>query len=83
MMNLCRSGHAHELHYELMIVFTQFLTDDDLKNIRDTFLSMDDDNTGTIEVEELRGAFEAIKKQYENEKRKSEIASTEENMKRL
>jgi len=27
MMNLGRSCNAHELHYELMIVFTQFLND--------------------------------------------------------
>lgn len=62
MMNLGRSGNAHELHYELLVLFTQFLNDKDLKDIRETFLSMDEDNTGTIEVEELRDAFESIKK---------------------
>lgn len=77
MMNLGRSGNAHELHYELLKVFTQFLDENkDLRDIRETFLSMDDDNTGAIEIEELRGAFEEIKKQYENEKSKSEVGSS-------
>ena len=61
MMSLSRSGSAHELHYQLVIVFTQFLSDKDLKDIRETFLSMDEDNTGTIEVDELRDAFKQIK----------------------
>jgi len=83
MMNLGRSCSAHELHYELVIVFTQFLNDTDLQHIRETFLSMDEDHTGSIEIEELRDAFEQIKKRYEDEKAKSAIGVDPENQRKL
>lgn len=60
MMNLRRSCNAHELHYEMLILFSQLLTDNEIRDIRETFLSMDEDHTGTIEVEELREAFQTI-----------------------
>jgi len=72
MMNIGNSKQAHELHYEMLILFTQFLDDREIMDIRETFLSMDEDNTGTIEVDELKQAFNKIKKQYESEKATTE-----------
>ena len=83
MMNLGRSSNANELHYEMLILFTQFLDDGDIMDIRETFLSMDEDNTGTIEVEELKEAFNKIKKDYEKNKAKSELEQSEETMKEI
>jgi Ca2+-binding EF-hand superfamily protein len=72
MMNIGRSSNANELHYEMLILFTQFLDDRDIMDIRETFLSMDHDNTGTIEIDELKEAFNKIKKQYDENKEKSD-----------
>lgn len=68
MMNLGRSKNANELHYEILILFTQFLDNRDIMDIQETFLSMDEDNTGTIEVDELKEAFNKIKKEYDENK---------------
>jgi calcium-dependent protein kinase len=45
--------------YELLVLFCQFLNDDDIKAIRETFEFMDDDESGTIEIEELEKAFKS------------------------
>ena len=73
MMNIGRSSNANELHYEMLILFTQFLEDHDIMDIRETFLSMDHDNTGTIEIDELKEAFNKIKKRYDENKAKNEF----------
>ena len=72
MMNIGRSTNANELHYEMLILFTQFLDDRDIMDIRETFLSMDHDNGGTIEIDELKLAFNKLKKQHDENKAKCE-----------
>ena len=79
MMNIGRSNNANELHYELLILFTQFLHDRDIMDIRETFLSMDHDNTGTIEIDELKEAFNKMKKNYDESKSKCETDNCNEN----
>ena len=41
----------------MLVLFTQFLDDEDIKPIRETFQSIDIDNGGTIEVDELIKAY--------------------------
>ena len=57
LMDLKCSRQAHELHYETLIIFTQILDSDETKLIRETFQALDSDNGGTIEVAELRTAY--------------------------
>ena len=44
----------------MLVHFTQFLNDSDTKAIRETFQHMDADFSGSIEIEELREAYEFI-----------------------
>ena len=37
MFNLSGGQTAHELHFELLMLFTQFLEDKDIRDIRETF----------------------------------------------
>jgi len=57
MLNLKACKETVQLHYELLTLMVQFLKDDDLKHIEQTFMSMDQDNSGTIDHEELRNAY--------------------------
>jgi Ca2+-binding EF-hand superfamily protein len=41
----------------MLVIFTQFLDDEDIKAIRETFQAIDIDNGGTIEVDELLEAY--------------------------
>mmetsp|Transcript_17233 Transcript_17233/g.29021 ORF Transcript_17233/g.29021 Transcript_17233/m.29021 type:complete len:175 (+) Transcript_17233:547-1071(+) len=60
--NLRECYKPHYLHYEMLNIFTQFLDDSDVKAIRETFQSLDQDNSGSIEIDELRHAYEKINK---------------------
>lgn len=60
--NLHACAEVTRLHYEFLIMFTQFLDDKDMQRIRETFQSMDDDNSGTIEVSELKSVYEHFNK---------------------
>ena len=60
--------NTHELHFTLLKVFIQFLSDNETEQIRETFQSIDEDHSGTIDVQELTEAFLEPKKQYEKEK---------------
>lgn len=55
--NLHSCNSLTELHYELLLIFTMFLNDKDIDMIRETFQSLDDDNSGTIEIDELRDCY--------------------------
>jgi len=58
MLNLRRCNRPHRLHFEMLSIFIKSaLEDKDIKPIRDCFSWMDEDNTGTVEIEELRKAF--------------------------
>ena len=61
LMNLHGCHHAHELHFQLLIVFTQFLVDKEIREIRETFQSIDTDYSGDMDVEELMKDFEELK----------------------
>jgi Ca2+-binding EF-hand superfamily protein len=41
----------------MLPLFTQFLDDSELRAIRETFLYIDEDDSGFIEIDELRDAF--------------------------
>lgn len=45
----------------MLNLFTQFLDDEDINAIRETFQAMDEDNSGLIEIEELEKAFDYFK----------------------
>lgn len=60
MFNLRGNVKPCDLHYELLPLFTQFLDDDDIKAIRETFQHMDQFNSGVVEVEALRQAFKKL-----------------------
>ena len=57
LMNLhsCRTGS--KLLCELLSVFAQFLDGNDVQDIRETFQTLDSDNNGVIDTEELRVAY--------------------------
>ena len=46
----------------MLVVFCQFLNDDVIKAIKETFYFMDEDMSGSIEIEELKKAFDEIQK---------------------
>jgi Ca2+-binding EF-hand superfamily protein len=46
----------------MLVVFCQFLNDDEIKAIKETFYFMDEDMSGSIEIEELKKAFDEIQK---------------------
>ena len=56
-MNLRGCKEPCRLQYEMLVLFTQFLNDDEIKAIRETFQSIDVDNSGSIEIAELKEAF--------------------------
>lgn len=62
-MNLHSVNKPCDLLYELLVLFCQFLNDEDIKQIRETFLFMDEDNSGSIDVEELKEAFMMIERE--------------------
>jgi len=66
MMNLHACHKPHRLHFEILTLFVQFLADDDIKCIRETFQSMDVDNGGDIEIAELRKAYQFLNSQPGN-----------------
>lgn len=37
LLNLRECNNIHQLHYEMLVLFTQFLDDEDIKAIRETF----------------------------------------------
>ena len=41
-------------------LFTEFLDDSQIKNIRETFQAIDVDDSGTIELKELRSAYSSL-----------------------
>jgi len=58
MYYLKKCDRPHRLHFEILSVYTNnFLKEEDIKDIRETFNWMDEDNSGTVEVEEIRTAF--------------------------
>ena len=61
MMSLRVCNKPQDLHYLMLVVFCQFLNDDDeMKAIKETFQSMDADMSGSVEVDELRKAFQIL-----------------------
>jgi Ca2+-binding EF-hand superfamily protein len=48
------------MHYEMLNLFTQFLNEKDVKAIRETFQNMDKDSSGTVEICELKQAYEFL-----------------------
>ena len=54
-----------QLHYELLLMFTQFIDNKDIYAIKETFQSLDDDNSGTIEIGELRECYLKINSELE------------------
>ena len=60
--NLHACHQPHFMHFEMLSLFTQFLDDGDIQAIRETFQNMDEDNTGTIEIDELKQAYESLNK---------------------
>lgn len=63
MYNLREVGHSHRLHFEMIQLLIPFIDDIDMKNIRETFLAIDTDNSGIIETDELKEAFQALNDQ--------------------
>ena len=61
MKNLSSCNQPCQLHFAMLSLFTQFLDDDDINAIRETFQAMDEDNSGQIEIEELEKAFADFK----------------------
>ena len=53
-----------QLNYDMLVLFTQFLNDKDIKAIRETFQFMDDDDSGTIEADELEQAYHTTRSKY-------------------
>ena len=67
MLNLHSCHKPHRLHFEILTLFVQFLDDEDIRHIRETFQSMDYDNGGDIEMAELRKAYKHLNDQEEIE----------------
>lgn len=57
MLNLRECNQPCRLHYILLTLFTQFLKDDDIEAIRDTFMYIDADQSGSIDIDELKATF--------------------------
>lgn len=53
MKNLSSCNQPCQLHFVMLSLFTQFLDDEDINAIRETFQAMDEDNSGQIEIDEL------------------------------
>ena len=51
----------HRLHFELLSLITTFLSDEEVKKIRETYQAIDTDNSGEIDDEELVEEYLAIK----------------------
>ena len=51
-----------KLHFELLSLITTFLSDDEVSKIRETYQSIDTDNSGEIEADELVEAYLAIQR---------------------
>lgn len=49
-----------KLHFELLSLITTFLSDEEVKKIRETYQAIDTDNSGEIEADELVEAYLAI-----------------------
>lgn len=47
----------HKLQFEVLDLFTEFLQDDHIEKIRETFQAIDIDDSGSIEADELIQAF--------------------------
>jgi Ca2+-binding EF-hand superfamily protein len=60
LLNLRSCHQPHYLHYEMLFFFTQFLDSTDINSIRETFQHLDTDNSGSIEIEELKKAYEQL-----------------------
>jgi Ca2+-binding EF-hand superfamily protein len=43
----------HKLQFEMLELFTEFLQDDHIEKIRETFQAIDIDDSGSIEADEL------------------------------
>jgi Ca2+-binding EF-hand superfamily protein len=61
MMNLHACNRPHELHFELLTLFVQFLDKSQIKPIQESFMQMDEDNGGTIEIDELETSYKAMR----------------------
>jgi len=61
MMNLHACNRPHELHFELLTLFVQFLDKAQIKPIQESFMQIDQDNGGTIEIDELEKAYKAMR----------------------
>ena len=57
LLGLKQAKKLHKLHFEMNELFTEFLEDSQIKNIRETFQAIDIDDSGTIELNELRSAY--------------------------
>ena len=51
-----------KLHFELLSLITTFLSDEEVKKIRETYQAIDTDNSGEIEADELVEAYLAIQR---------------------
>ena len=55
MFCLKKCDQPHRLHFEILAIYTQsFLNEEDIKDIKETFNWMDEDNSGTVEIDEIR-----------------------------
>ena len=62
MMNLRACNKPQELQYLMLLVFCQFLNDDEINAIKETFYFMDEDMSGSIELTEIKRAYEEMRK---------------------
>ena len=56
-MNLHKCLRTNNLLYLLLVQFTQFLNEDEIQPIRETFMSIDMDTNGSVDQEEFHNAY--------------------------
>ena len=61
MMNLHACNRPHELHFELLTLFVQFLDKSQIKPIKESFMQMDEDSSGSIELMEVEKSYKAMR----------------------
>ena len=58
--NLMNQNKPHELHYQFLSILIQYLNDDDIDPIVETFKSIDMDNSGIISLDEITLAYQQL-----------------------
>jgi len=50
-------NRQHTLHYEILQLFIQFIHDDEIDAIRDSFYWIDEGISGSVDIDELKKAY--------------------------